>query len=244
MSEQHSSRREQHSHRRCSRQHRLLHRFILGFGLIAVGVLFTLDNMGLLYADDYLRLWPLLLVALGVGQLVAASAPSERIGGAIWVVIGGWLLAYELGWVRYGVFDLWPLVLVMIGGSLIFRAMRSGSSSTEDDGTTTHAFAIMSGIVRKSSSPEFRGGSLTAVMGGCELDLTHAMLADGRASIDVLAFWGGVEIRVPPTWRVVSRVWPLMGGFEDKSSPPTSEDAEGELEITGLAIMGSVDVQN
>jgi len=243
MSEQHSSRRERRS-RPCSRRQRLLPRFILGFGLIAVGVLFTLDNMGLLYADDYLRLWPLLLVALGVGQLVGASAPSERIGGAIWVVIGGWLLAYELGWVRYGVFDLWPLVLVMIGGSLIFRAMSSGRSSNEDDGTTTHAFAIMSGIVRKSSSPEFRGGSLTAVMGGCELDLTHAMLADGRASLDVLAFWGGVEIRVPPTWRVVSRVWPLMGGFEDKSSPPASEDAEGELEITGFAIMGSVDVQN
>lgn len=50
-----------------------------GFLLIALGVLFTLDNAGLLDLDDLASLWPLGLVALGV-YILRQQAPSGAAG--------------------------------------------------------------------------------------------------------------------------------------------------------------------
>ena len=82
-----------------------------------------------------------------------------------------------------------------------------------------------------------------AIMGGCEIDLRRAAIAADEAVIDVFAFWGGIELRVPETWHVVGRVTPLMGGYEDKTSQV--QQAGGKrLVIRGLVVMGGVNVKN
>ena len=78
--------------------------------------------------------------------------------------------------------------------------------------------AILSGVNRGNNSPAFRGGDLTAVMGGCEIDLRQAAI-NGDATIDVFAMWGGIEIRVPGNWTVAFHVTPDLGGVEDKTRP-------------------------
>jgi hypothetical protein len=214
-------------------------RLVLGLGLVAFGALFTLDNLDLIEARNYLHLWPLLLVGLGLAQLLT----RQLAGGVFWAVVGLWLLGSNLGYVRYDPWELWPLLLVALGGGLMLRALRPRAVGG-DPSAVSHAFAVWSGVSRKVSAREFQGGSYTAVMGGCEIDLRGARLAGGRAVIDTFAFWGGIEIKVPPTWRVTSEVWPLMGGFEDKTSPPAPEDVDGELVLTGWAIMGGVEISN
>jgi hypothetical protein len=222
-----------------------LPRLVLGTGIAAAGVLFTLDNVGILDADEWLRFWPLLLVAFGAGLLLGGGSPSERIGGGIWLAIGGWLMTDELLDLRFSLFDFWPLALVVAGALLVMRAVRPASKpvATDDDGTL-HAFAMMSGVKRASSSLQFQGGSLTAVMGGIEIDLRSSLLAGGTATLDCFAMWGGIEVKVPPGWAVDGRVWPLMGGFEDKTTPPAPEDIAGTLVVTGWAIMGGIEVKN
>jgi hypothetical protein len=81
-------------------------------------------------------------------------------------------------------------------------------------------------------------------MGGVEVDLRGARIARQQASLDCFAMWGGIEITVPPGWAVHGQVWPLMGGFEDKTTPPAPEDVAGELVVTGWAVMGGVSVKN
>ena len=223
----------------------LLPRILFGTWLAAVGILFTLDNVGVVDADDWLRFWPVLLVALGAGLLISASTPGELTWGIVWMVIGGALVLDRLDVLPVTIWDFWPLALVAVGFLLVMRGVRPRPATTRgDESSTVHAFAMMSGVTRKVASVAFEGGSATAVMGGVELDLRSAQMVRDQAAIDCFAMWGGVDITVPPGWTVVARVWPLMGGFEDKTTPPAPEDATGELVVTGWAIMGGITVGN
>jgi predicted membrane protein len=80
-------------------------------------------------------------------------------------------------------------------------------------------------------------------MGGCEIDLRRASLADdATATIDVFAMWGGIEIKVPEDWEVVNRGNAFLGGFENKARPLPG--TRKRLVVTGTAIMGGVEVKN
>jgi hypothetical protein len=86
-------------------------------------------------------------------------------------------------------------------------------------------------------------------MGGCEIDLRHASIAPGtEAVIEVFAFWGGIEIKVPDDWTVVPRVFPLMGGVDDRSrapqTPPDKPHQEKRLVVRGIVVMGGVGIKN
>jgi hypothetical protein len=102
----------------------------------------------------------------------------------------------------------------------------------------------MSGVVRRTTTQAFEGADLTAIMGGCEIDLRRASLAaGGEAVIDVFAFWGGIDIKVPEDWVVITRAVPLMGGIEDKTHSPVSPVSK-TLIIRGIVIMGGVAIKN
>jgi hypothetical protein len=53
--------------------------------------------------------------------------------------------------------------------------------------------------------------------------------------------WGAVEIKVPPHWRVVGNVMPILGAFEDKTISPATGPV---LLVRGAAMMGSIVVKN
>jgi hypothetical protein len=123
------------------------------------------------------------------------------------------------------------------GVALIVQAMRPGGARPTQ---TFHAIAVMAGNVRRMGSQELSGGDAIAVMGGVEIDLGAAQLT-GEAIIDVLSFWGGIEIRVPRGWNVVGRVTAILGGYEDKTAG--APDGSPRLVIRGAAIMGGVEVK-
>jgi hypothetical protein len=53
---------------------------------------------------------------------------------------------------------------------------------------------------------------------------------------------GGVEVRVPEDWTVETRGMAVLGGFEDKTRRPL--DDRRKLVVTGLAVLGGVEVKN
>jgi hypothetical protein len=116
------------------------------------------------------------------------------------------------------------------------------STRTADANAKMSAIAILGAVSRGNNSTAFRGADLMAIMGGCEIDLRQAAI-NGEAVIDVFAMWGGIEIRVPEDWTVVSKIVPLMGGVEDKTRPPQNATAH-RLVLRGFAIMGGVEIRN
>lgn len=100
---------------------------------------------------------------------------------------------------------------------------------------------VMSGVGRKGAWTPARETLAAAVMGGVELDYRTARFPPGETVVDVLAFWGGVEIVVPPGLRVESVGIPIMGGFDQLDQ--NGDGSGAVLKIRGLAIMGGVEVR-
>ena len=219
----------------------------IAFGLIVVafGALLMLDRLDVLNAGVVLEYWPALLMAVGVAQIAQARTAARVCSGAIWILVGGLILGDKLDLLHVEIWNYWPLGLVVLGGYIVWQAYHKGSATRDgvDTGSIVSAIAVMSGIGRKSSSREFQGGELTAFMGGCELDLREAAPANGEATVDAFVMMGGIEIRVPEGWSVVSKVIPFMGGFEDKSRHPPGETGP-RLIVRGFAIMGGIGVKN
>ncbi len=63
--------------------------------------------------------------------------------------------------------------------------------------------AIGQALALRSHAGAFRGGSLRSWMSGVELDLGEAHLDPAGADLELTAVASGVEVRLPPAWRVV-----------------------------------------
>lgn len=237
---------------------------LFGLFVIAAGVLFTLDNFGVLQAEDYTRFWPVGLVAIGALKLSHSHKGSGAFAGFLFLFVGMWLLLEELTVFRIRFADIWPLLLVVFGTYLVWRGVSSreetgacvrGSARSDrlepgepplrvsDDGSSRmSAVAILGAFSRGSNSKAFRGADLTAIMGGCEVDLRNAAI-NGEAYVDVFALWGGIEIRVPDNWTIESHVVPILGGVDDQTRPPQNATMH-RLILRGFAIMGGVEIKN
>lgn len=220
---------------------------ILGIIIIIVGILFTLDNIGVLYARDYLRFWPVFIIVYALVQIVQPRTTHNRLGGFIWLIIGVALLIDRLGFLDIRLWDFWPLLLVMLGFLFIRRSWvpspHAGTKLPESADDTVSGFAFMSGVRRTITSQDFKGGSLTSIWGGCELDLRQASISSGTAMIDVFALWGGVDIKVPQNWTIVVEGTPFLGGFEDNTLQQHGNSSK-RLVVRGIVIMGGADIKN
>jgi hypothetical protein len=220
---------------------RLTPRLVIGLSVMAAGAVLLLDQIGLVQADNVLRLWPVILIGIGLAKLT--QAPESRPGAVVWLVVGVGLLAANLHIIHSR--GLWAFVLMVVGAHIAWRALapRGRRDPSGDASASFDLFAFMAGVSRGSNSTDFRGGSATAIMGGCEIDLTQASILPGqRAVIDTFTIWGGIDIKVPPDWEVVNQAVALLGGIEDKTQHPM--EARGQLVLTGIAIMGGVEIKN
>lgn len=226
---------------------RVTGRLVFGIIVVTLGVLFTLDNLDLVESGEVLQYWPVLLVFFGLQRLTGMGSERRPGFGFAMTIFGTWLLLHNLGIFPYDPWDFWPVLLILLGFSMVTGSLRRaklGPAGVEDPSTTISALAFWSGIERKVVSQDFRGGDITAIMGGHEIDLRPAgMSAGSQAVIDMTIVMGGVDIRVPEDWKVSCEVFPIMGGVEDHSKPPAGE-VRGHLVLKGFVMMGGVEIKN
>jgi predicted membrane protein len=226
---------------------RISAQLVFGLIVLCVGVILLLDNMDLLYAEDYLRWWPALVMFYGAARLTDPQA--NRFWSLFWIAAGGVLLLDRLDVIEFTMSDWWPIVLIAIGGAVLWGSLRrtpgqtailTGNEGSSDD-STINLTAVMGGFERRNNSRDFRGGKITTIMGGCELDLRQADIRE-MATIEVFAFWGGISLKVPEAWSVRLEGMPIMGGFSDETRPIAG--ATKRLIIRGSVVMGGVEIKN
>lgn len=213
-------------------------RALMGIGFISLGALFLLDQTGTLHAGGVIAdWWPVLFLFAAALELLAR--PPRPIGATVFAGIGFALLGATTDVVSGSVLALvWPVGIIALGVWLLFRrGWLDGHAYGEDQVDTT---VLFSGRKIVSTSRAFRGGSATAIFGGIDLDLTGARL-QGTADLEAVAVFGGVELKVPPGWRVQLDGPAIFGGHENNVPAPTDPDAP-TLRIRATAIFGGVEV--
>lgn len=237
----------------------------LGIGLIIFGVLLFLSNIGIPLLGMILRNWPVLLIIAGAVMLRQRKKggdagshkylPHALLGaGIVFQLANMHLLHFGLGAI------LVPVILLFLGLQLL-RATRpelgeddpqliegelAGAEPADCEDHKIEVFTLLGAGNFSTRSQKLVGGSATALLGGVEIDIHEADSQAPRILLDVTAIMGGVEIRVPPHFQVQSKVLPLLGGVSNKTTCLADKlgVAPKQLVITGLALMGGVEITN
>lgn len=134
--------------------------------------------------------------------------------GICFVAFGVLLLLQRAGTLEMRqIVELWPLVLVVVGGAVVWQASHGGdmrgsgacagwlfwvvvlglvfshaydrraAATASGANGGLNTFVVMSGGRQAPSEGAFSGGTVTTVLGGTHLDLTRAMLAPGDTAV-------------------------------------------------------------
>lgn len=220
---------------------------MLGLGVIALGLLFLLDNLGIIEARQAWNFWPVLVIIVGVVNLFDAKTPNQRLMFGLIILFGVVLTLSRMGFAIFTVRTFWPVLLIVLGGSVVYKALHGrrlidpSLKMIEDADALINITAVLGGVDRRINTTALRGGEITAVMGGCVLDLRSSSI-EGEAVINVFALMGGITLKCPPDWTIVLEGTPILGGFDERTiSPPNNAK---RLVVRGYAIMGGVEVRN
>lgn len=117
-----------------------------------------------------------------------------------------------------------------------------GTDTSEDyiDSTT-----FMAAVKKNVLSKNFKGGDITNVFGGTELNLTQADFT-GKATLDLTNVFGGTKLLVPANWEIHSDLVSAFGNIEDKRpvQPNTSGEAPKILVLKGTTFMGGIEIKS
>ncbi|MCG6913339.1 cell wall-active antibiotics response protein [bacterium BMS3Abin03] len=225
-------------------------RIVLGGILIVIGAFLLLGSMDIFdfSISHIIFSWPFFFTVIGLFILLNTN---KKIFGGILTGIGlFFLLPRIFPGIHYHGGIIIPVILISLGVYIILNHRRKEALNSEQEGffkkDVIDDVSIFGGGAKIISSDNFRGGNVTAIFGGSEINLTGCKLAEGEQILDVLTVFGGTTILVPKDWNVVVNVTSILGGFSDKSikDPNFIPDQSRTLHIKGLALFGGGEVKN
>src|SRR5690606_27488289 len=140
--------------------------------------------------------WPSIIILIGISGLF--DRRSSKLWNLIVIAFGTLLQLNRLDYIPINVFKLFlPIVLILVGLNIIFsKGVRRHSTPVEPERwseanatleDTIDTFVVFSGIETINQSQSFKGGKVTAIFGGVDLDLRSAKLNNNEAFLDVSA---------------------------------------------------------
>jgi hypothetical protein len=170
------------------------HQVAIGLCILMLGVCLVLDRVGLIPASETLRYWPIGLIIIGLSVVAQAFRDTSQVRHSV----------------PWGAIFL--LLIVGFVGTRVFERRSTSPDSSE----SASIFAVLGGD-RRAGGPGFRSASITAVMGGAQLDLRNVQPPPGQEiTVDVFNLMGGSVIYAPLDWVVDVRAVSVMGGINDQ----------------------------
>jgi len=236
----------------------------LAFVLIFFGLVILVDRTGIVSNLEWFsfrNLWPIIFVIIGVNTLSKTkNSIVHFFMGLGFLLTGGALLLRNFGLIPDFSFNwsiLWPVLIIFLGLKMLFDNKHSRNTERAEEMTmsesesenTDNDYIDLNALLGSSdfhfSSKNLKRGNITAVLGGCKVVLTDADFKTDSLTINVLAFWGGIEIYIPKNWKLNVKAVPIMGGIEHKIiSDENGVKKDKTLIITGTVIMAGVEIKS
>ncbi len=188
---------------RRERHHLQSNRAVVGVVLVLVGLFLVMRNTGVFpdVIEDIIFSWPMLLVTIGL--VITIGSSGEKTSGVIVMAVGAFFLIPHIFRETFDVNMFWPSIFIIIGVIFIFskrKGWNSVSTTAQVGDDYIDYVHIFSGGERQIVSDNFRGGKVTAIFGGSEIDLTKARLSPGVSELEVACVFGGTTIIVQNNW--------------------------------------------
>jgi predicted membrane protein len=240
-----------------------------GMILIIVGACLLLQRLDL-DLPHWVFSWQMILITIGI---LLGFKQNFRGGGWIaMIAVGGIFMAGEiLQWPYDTARFIWPVALIVVGLMVMLKRNYTiekrycktekrnyktadfsniknsyGSSVQDLDGDDyVYASAIFGGANKVIISRDFKGGAVSSIFGGTDLNFMKADI-NGTVELEITAIMGGCEIIVPSNWTVKVDITSIMGGVEDNRSMDllSAADKNKVLVLKGSCIMGGVDIKS
>ena len=196
--------------------------------ITGIGVLFLLEkiNSDLTFA----KFWPVILIAVGLWFLFGRKNFKNPFGKNP---------KFENSFGSYNQYET----------SYSQTQQNYDSLNNENQFQTStdeyiDSVAVFGGAKRSVFSKNFKGGEISSIFGGSEINFSHADI-DGEVILETTQIFGGTKIIVPPTWEVISEMTPIFGGVNDnRSLAHVLRDKSKVLIIKGTTVFGGFEIRN
>lgn len=227
--------------------------------IILIGSLFLAREMGY-FIPHWVFSWKTLLITIGL--FVGFKHGFRGFGWLVPIFIGSTFLLRD----HYHMYQfshyLFPIAVIVIGLWVLLRPHRSNrhrmrkfnrhvkwkrdfkfeSSGDVDD--YIDASAVFGSLNKNIISKNFKGGEVSSVFGGAEINLTQADIT-GTVELEVNAVFGGTKLIVPSNWEVNSKLDSVFGSVEDKRAIYKDVTPSGKiLVLKGAAVFGGIEIKS
>lgn len=208
-----------------------------GITLILLGIVLILNLTGILTINIFFKGWWTLFII--IPSLISLIKDEDKCSSSIFLITGILLLLCQRDILSYKLFWklLLPIILIIVGLSLIFRKNISMKVNKNNDSEHVSVFSGQKIILDKE---EFKGTNLITVFGGIDCDLRNVILKSD-AVINCTAVFGGIDIFVPSDVKVIINSNSIFGGTENKRKE--NNDSKHKLYINCNCVFGGVEVK-
>lgn len=229
-------------------------RILFGIAFLAVAVLLLGSVSGWWGDINFSGWWTVFIIIPGLAMMITTGIHFWNV---FLVLLGAFLLARAQGWIDhvpreyFGIAALVFVGLWLIFGSFSRRKYDDGCQNnaqgvnfatvhTVDGEDVIHHTAVFSEVHAANENKQLRGGKLTSVFGGVELDLRSAQIVDG-AVFEMVSVFGGIDVLAPPNCRVIVHGVPIFGGMDNRVT--STDESLPRLLVRYSAVFGGIEIK-
>ena len=217
-----------------------------GLGFIIVGILVLINALGIIEINVFFKGWWTLFII--VPCFVNIFKDNDKTASIIGTVFGILLLLAVREVINFDL--LWkillPLVLIIIGLSLIFKDKVSDKVKDEikklNKNSKDEYTATFSGQDLNFDDEEFKGCELNAIFGGIKCDIKNAKLKDDVV-INASSIFGGITLYVPKDVNVKVVSNSIFGGVSGNYNKNKNDKKGKTIYVNATCLFGGVEIK-